>query len=329
MAHLLGAAAREEADLLRRRFYGGRSQREIAAATGIPLGTVKMRMVQALARLRELIDEEEPRMSDARRPATCWASSTPDERAAFEAELRARPRAAGRGRAARAGRRAPRGARARGVGAAPRAVPPLPAAAAGRRARARAPRRWWRRAARPAPAPRGAALAAVLLALGLAAGLSGRGRRRRRRRRRGRVVTSPRSSRATATARRARRRWPGAGERRPCALARPAAQRARRSSTSCGCSTRSTTWSRSARSACPPPAGLDVTVPLPADAGRFAALDLSLEPDDGDPAHSTISVLRAPLAEQLTAGVVARRRPRRRRRRATRRPAPARRRPTA
>ena len=40
---------------------------------------------------------------------------------------------------------------------------------------------------------------------------------------------------------------------------------------------------------------LDVTVPLPADAGRFAALDLSLEPDDGDPAHSTISVLRAPL----------------------------------
>ena len=28
---------------------------------------------------------------------------------------------------------------------------------------------------------------------------------------------------------------------------------------------------------------------------RFAALDLSVEPDDGDPAHSTISVLRAPL----------------------------------
>ena len=45
--------------VLRRRFYGGRSQREIAAETGIPLGTVKMRMVQALARLRELIDEEE------------------------------------------------------------------------------------------------------------------------------------------------------------------------------------------------------------------------------------------------------------------------------
>jgi anti-sigma-K factor RskA len=45
----------------------------------------------------------------------------------------------------------------------------------------------------------------------------------------------------------------------------------------------------------PPSGELDVTVPLPADAGRFSALDLSLEPDDGDPAHSTVSVLRAPL----------------------------------
>jgi len=45
----------------------------------------------------------------------------------------------------------------------------------------------------------------------------------------------------------------------------------------------------------PASGALDVTVPLPADAGRFGALDLSLEPDDGDPAHSTISVLRAPL----------------------------------
>ena len=45
----------------------------------------------------------------------------------------------------------------------------------------------------------------------------------------------------------------------------------------------------------PASGALDVTVPLPADAGRFGVLDLSLEPDDGDPAHSTISVLRAPL----------------------------------
>ena len=58
MAHLLGRLPPEQADLLRRRFYGGRSQSEIAAETGIPLGTVKMRMVQALARLREMIDEE-------------------------------------------------------------------------------------------------------------------------------------------------------------------------------------------------------------------------------------------------------------------------------
>ena len=42
---------------------------------------------------------------------------------------------------------------------------------------------------------------------------------------------------------------------------------------------------------------IDVTVPLPGDAGRFAALDLSVEPDDGDPAHSSVSVLRAPLQE--------------------------------
>ena len=59
MAYFLGRLPAEQADLLRRRFYGGRSQSEIAAETGIPLGTVKMRMVQALARLRELMDEEE------------------------------------------------------------------------------------------------------------------------------------------------------------------------------------------------------------------------------------------------------------------------------
>ena len=37
-------------------------------------------------------------------------------------------------------------------------------------------------------------------------------------------------------------------------------------------------------------------VPVPGDAGDFAALDVSVEPGDGDPAHSTRSVLRAPLA---------------------------------
>jgi anti-sigma-K factor RskA len=40
---------------------------------------------------------------------------------------------------------------------------------------------------------------------------------------------------------------------------------------------------------------VDVTVPVPADPARFSALDLSLEPPDGNPAHSKRSVLRAPL----------------------------------
>lgn len=39
----------------------------------------------------------------------------------------------------------------------------------------------------------------------------------------------------------------------------------------------------------------DVTVPLPADPDGFAALDISAEPADGNPAHSGRSVLRAPL----------------------------------
>lgn len=59
IAHLLQRIPREEADLLRMRFYEDRSQREISELTGVPLGTVKMRMVQALERLRKLIGEEE------------------------------------------------------------------------------------------------------------------------------------------------------------------------------------------------------------------------------------------------------------------------------
>ena len=38
-----------------------------------------------------------------------------------------------------------------------------------------------------------------------------------------------------------------------------------------------------------------VTVPLPVDPDGFAALDISAEPADGNPAHSASSVLRAPL----------------------------------
>jgi RNA polymerase sigma-70 factor (ECF subfamily) len=55
---LLGRLPDDQADLLRRRFYEGATQTEIAAATGVPLGTVKMRMVQGLTRLRDLLDGE-------------------------------------------------------------------------------------------------------------------------------------------------------------------------------------------------------------------------------------------------------------------------------
>lgn len=58
MAHLLRQLPHEEADLLRRRFYAGQSQSEIASATGVPLGTVKMRMVSGLRRLREMMERE-------------------------------------------------------------------------------------------------------------------------------------------------------------------------------------------------------------------------------------------------------------------------------
>ena len=59
VAHLLSRLRPEEAELLRMRFYEGLSQTEISERTDIRLGTVKMRMVAALRRLRDLIDEEE------------------------------------------------------------------------------------------------------------------------------------------------------------------------------------------------------------------------------------------------------------------------------
>jgi len=58
MAHLLTLLPRDEAEILRMRFHREMSQSEIAQATGIPLGTVKMRMVSALSRLREMIESE-------------------------------------------------------------------------------------------------------------------------------------------------------------------------------------------------------------------------------------------------------------------------------
>jgi RNA polymerase sigma-70 factor (ECF subfamily) len=59
MAGMIAALPRDEAQMLRLRFYEGLSQREIAERTGMPLGTVKMRMIQALDRVRSMLGEEE------------------------------------------------------------------------------------------------------------------------------------------------------------------------------------------------------------------------------------------------------------------------------
>jgi len=48
----------EQIDLLKRAFYSGKSHREIADDTGLPLGTVKSRMRLAFGRLRKLLDGE-------------------------------------------------------------------------------------------------------------------------------------------------------------------------------------------------------------------------------------------------------------------------------
>jgi RNA polymerase sigma-70 factor, ECF subfamily len=61
VADLLSRIPREEATLLRMRFYEGLAQPEIAERTGMKLGTVKSRMVSGLARLRELIEQEDRR----------------------------------------------------------------------------------------------------------------------------------------------------------------------------------------------------------------------------------------------------------------------------
>jgi RNA polymerase sigma-70 factor (ECF subfamily) len=58
IAELLARLHPEEAQVLRLRFYEDLTQAEIAKQTGIPLGTVKMRMVSALHRLREMMGVE-------------------------------------------------------------------------------------------------------------------------------------------------------------------------------------------------------------------------------------------------------------------------------
>jgi RNA polymerase sigma-70 factor (ECF subfamily) len=59
LAELLDQIPPEEAVALRLRFYDELAQPEISARLGVPLGTVKTRMVRGLARLRGLIAEEE------------------------------------------------------------------------------------------------------------------------------------------------------------------------------------------------------------------------------------------------------------------------------
>jgi RNA polymerase sigma-70 factor (ECF subfamily) len=59
IADALQRLPREEAEMLRLRFHGGLSQPEIAERMGVALGTVKMRMVDGLAKLRSLLAEEE------------------------------------------------------------------------------------------------------------------------------------------------------------------------------------------------------------------------------------------------------------------------------
>lgn len=59
VAQMLQQIPREESELLRERFFLGKSQTEIAADRGLALGTVKMRMVSGLKRMRQLLDDEE------------------------------------------------------------------------------------------------------------------------------------------------------------------------------------------------------------------------------------------------------------------------------
>jgi RNA polymerase sigma-70 factor (ECF subfamily) len=61
VAALISQLPKNEGRLLAMRFYDGLSQSQIAERTGLPLGTVKLRMRQAFTRLREAIDHEEGR----------------------------------------------------------------------------------------------------------------------------------------------------------------------------------------------------------------------------------------------------------------------------
>ena len=55
---LIGRLPADEAELLTYRFHGGLSQSEISDRTGVPLGTIKSRMVSALEKLRSQMGAE-------------------------------------------------------------------------------------------------------------------------------------------------------------------------------------------------------------------------------------------------------------------------------
>lgn len=59
LADYLGRLTADEREVLHLRFHVGLSQTEIAERTGIPLGTIKTRMVRGLERLRDMLDAEE------------------------------------------------------------------------------------------------------------------------------------------------------------------------------------------------------------------------------------------------------------------------------
>jgi RNA polymerase sigma-70 factor (ECF subfamily) len=54
----LARLADDQRQALELAYYGGLSQSELAERLGVPLGTIKSRMYVALAKLRELLDEE-------------------------------------------------------------------------------------------------------------------------------------------------------------------------------------------------------------------------------------------------------------------------------
>lgn len=58
LREVLLALPEQQADLIRLAFYNGKSHREIAAATGLPLGTVKSRLRLALERLRKALTRD-------------------------------------------------------------------------------------------------------------------------------------------------------------------------------------------------------------------------------------------------------------------------------